>query len=570
MLKKSSSYVVILVVGLVIGYLFSGSRESTQSKSPENFVDQSSSYFSCAMHPEIRRENGGNCPLCGMELTSHETQKREMDGNTFQMTENALALANVETSKIGLQDLGGSTLKLSGIIMANEKTNAVQTTTFEGRIENLNIHSVGDYIKKGTQVGQIYSPEMYAAQDKLLTSATYKNTHQKLYDAARNTYGLWKMSDDQIEELIKTQKPIKIFPIVADVSGTVTEVLASEGKWYKEGDPLFKVSNFYTVWAAFEAYENQLPMLKVGQEITITSIAQPNKKYKSKISFIEPILSLSKRTVSVRATLINENGLLKPGMFVDGTVGVAGDDRVLTVPKSAVMWTGKRSLVYLKPDDDRPDFEMVEVILGSVVGKSYVVLEGLNPGDEVVTNGTFTVDAAAQLQGKKSMMNTHKPKEVAIEPLEGARKVIDFNQDFEFAFAAVIRKYIELKDALVASEATSASQAANELLESINNMEIEIQGNVIGELIKSIKTGARTISEIRNIEQQRTIFTSLSEKMVHIVSAFKNINQTIYIQFCPMADENKGAHWLSYDSEILNPYFGTKMLNCGSTVKTLP
>jgi len=250
----------------------------------------------------------------------------------------------------------------------------------------------------------MYSPDLYSAQDKLLTSASYKETHEKLFDAARNTLGVWKLTDAQIKEILKTGKPILNFPIVATVNGTVTEVLGAEGNWYAQGDPLFKVSNLYSVWAVFDAYENQLPMLAVGQDVHISSSAFNGRTYKAKIAFIDPVLHAEKRTVSVRATLINKEGLLKPGMFIEGSIETDNANQVLTVPKSAVLWTGKRSLVYVKPDPEQATFEMTEVTLGNALGNSYIILDGLTAGDEVVTNGTFTVDAAAQLQGKKSMM----------------------------------------------------------------------------------------------------------------------------------------------------------------------
>lgn len=157
----------------------------------------------------------------------------------------------------------------------------------------------------------------------------------------------------------------------------------------------------------FEAYENQLSMLKVGQEIIIESKAYPNKIFNAKISFIDPILNTKSRTVEVRANLQNPKDQLKPGMFVSGLVALSStsNEERIVVPESAVMWTGERSLVYVKTDPNEPIFEMREIALGNIAHGGYMVHSGLKNGEEIVTNGTFTVDAAAQLQGKKSMMN---------------------------------------------------------------------------------------------------------------------------------------------------------------------
>ncbi|MGB5369140.1 MAG: efflux RND transporter periplasmic adaptor subunit, partial [Flavobacteriaceae bacterium] len=184
-------------------------------------------------------------------------------------------------------------------------------------------------------------------------------------------------------------------------------ITVEAGDYVKQGSPLFKIANLNTVWAVFDAYENQVSLLKEGQNIEIVTKAYPNKKFDAKISFIDPVLNSAKRTISVRAVLDNAQGLLKPGMFVRGSTGVASEMKNgnIIIPESAVLWTGERSVVYLKTDPNDPTFEMREIILGDAIDGGYVVLSGLEIGEEIVTNGTFTVDAAAQLRGKKSMMN---------------------------------------------------------------------------------------------------------------------------------------------------------------------
>ncbi|CAN0604608.1 unnamed protein product, partial [Ectocarpus sp. 12 AP-2014] len=169
----------------------------------------------------------------------------------------------------------------------------------------------------------------------------------------------------------------------------------------------FKIANLGTVCAVFDAYENQVSLLKEGQNIEIVTKSYPAKKFDAKISFIDPILNSSTRTIEVRAVLNNPSGQLKPGMFVAGSLALASNkkDDTLVIPESAVLWTGERSVVYVKTNPNNPTFEMREIAIGDAVNGGYIVLSGLENGDEIVTNGTFTVDAAAQLKGKKSMMN---------------------------------------------------------------------------------------------------------------------------------------------------------------------
>lgn len=568
MIKKYGIYLGILALGLILGYFIFGNFDRHIEENHGITSSENKSMWTCAMHPQIMLPEEGDCPLCGMDMVSSEEGHTTAE-NQFQMSEQALALANIETTTVGMGGLENNTLTLSGKITANEKTNGVQTTIFDGRIEKLNVNYVGEYVKKGQQLGLIYSPELYLAQDKLLTSASYKDSHQKLYDAARNTLGLWKMTDAQIDKVLRTKKPMMNFPIYADVSGTVTEIMAAEGNWYDQGDPLYKVSNLYTVWAVFDAYENQLAVLKPGQDIKISSSAFKGQDLKAKISFIEPIVSNARRTVSVRVTLNNKEGFLKPGMFVNGQVQVARGEHVLTVPKSAVLWTGKRSLVYVKPNPNLPIFEMTEVTLGNALGSSYVIVDGLSNGDEVVTHGTFTVDAAAQLQGKNSMMTKRKDSHDGNKMIGDNSKSLHFDGDFGQKFAKVLHAYMALKDALVKADAQTSKLKSGSLLKELNAFEEGMLNEAIAVHIQKVKENTKVISETSDIKEQRDYFKPLSENMVAIASSLGDLDQPVYVQFCPMADGNKGATWLSFQDQVRNPYFGDMMLTCGSVTKII-
>ena len=561
--KKYGGYVAVLIAGLLLGYVFFG--ESTEDTAHSHDIGKTQLY-TCSMHPMVQQNETGSCPVCGMELVATYASDAALGDGQFQMTKNALALANIETTTVGVGNRDGNTLKLSGKITSNEQTNSVQTSIFDGRLEKLSVNYVGQYIKKGKQLGTMYSPDLYSAQDKLLTSASYKDSHEKLFAAARNTLGVWKLTDDQINDILRTKKPILNFPITATVNGTVTEVIGAEGNWYKQGDPLFKVSNLYTVWAVFDVYENQLPLLKVGQEVIISSDAFNGRTYTAKIAFIDPILDANRRTVSVRATLINKEGALKPGMFIEGNIAADMADQVMTVPKSAVMWTGKRSLVYLKPDPDMPVFEMTEVTLGNALGDSYVILEGLAPGDEVVTNGTFTVDAAAQLQGKKSMMGLNRINPI---PLGEGTKIMEENPDFREKFMYIVMLYDELKNALVASNAGKAKSDGKQLVSEVDQFEGLMLDGTLTSQLTSIKENSKKIAATDELKNQREAFKPLSAAMIIIANSLSDLDQPLYVQHCPMADNNKGADWLSFQENVQNPYYGDAMLTCGSVTMTI-
>lgn len=410
-----SVYIGLVAVGLVLGYfLFGNSAIKSTPKSdnhqPSEKEDSTTilQYWTCSMHPQIHKTESGNCPICGMELIPENVESDMTNKNQFKLTKTAMALANVEITTVGNLQSGENTLILSGKIEANEKTNKTQVAYFPARIEQLYINSTGEKIRQGELLAKVYSPDLISAQQELLTAASLKQSNPGLYRAVRNKLKSWKLSDKQIDKIEESGKTQDDFPIYATTSGTISQKLIEPGDYIQKGQPLFKIASLSEVWAVFDVYENQIGRLKIGQMLTIESKAYAGKTIKGKISFIEPTLNTSTRTLKVRVVLDNKNQEFKPGMFVKGKLqnrATSAHQKTLIIPKSAVLWTGKRSVVYVKPDSEKTVFELREVELGNDMGNSYQILSGLQKGDEIVTNGTFTVDAAAQLQGKSSMMD---------------------------------------------------------------------------------------------------------------------------------------------------------------------
>ncbi len=596
-MKKYIIYIAILAIGLVLGYVFFGgpAEGSLSTKDVSDMSDsdrEQSQMWTCSMHPQIMQPEPGDCPICGMDLIPAETGADGLAMNEIKMTENAMALANIQTTIVGNASAAdGNAMTLSGKIMPNEEANAVQASYFEGRIEKLNVNFTGEEVRKGQLLATIYAPSLVAAQQELLTAASMKESQPALYQAVRNKLKLWKLSESQINQIESSGKVRENFPIYATVSGTVSQKMAEEGDYVKQGQPILKVSNLSTVWAMFDAYENQISQLKEGQKITVTTNAYPNKEFEATVSFIDPILNTKSRTVSVRATLNNKEDILKPGMFVTAKVETSKENATqspITVPATAVLWTGERSLVYVKTNPNEPIFEMREVTLGTKNGDVYTIVDGLKNGEEVVTNGTFTVDAAAQLQGKKSMMNTQGGKtttgheghtgmgstisnEHSAKASHNTR--LEVSSKFKSQLKGVFDKYIELKDALVKDNAEAAKNSAGKLLKNISEVDMKLlkekeAHNHWMRLEKELKEAATPISKTDDIKKQREHFVPLSAHFINAVRTF-GIDQKVFVEFCPMANNDVGAYWLSEDEEIRNPYFGKEMLNCGSVMEEI-
>jgi len=591
-MKKYIIYIVILLIGLVLGsFLFGNS--ATDKATHDHEKEGNNQQWTCSMHPQIMQAEPGSCPICGMDLIPAETSAEGLATDQFKLTKNAMALANIQTTVIGNGAIKNSGTKLSGKIVENENNMAVQTAHFAGRIEKLYLNAVGDKINRGQLLARIYSPELYAAQQELLTAAALKESQPNLYKAVRGKLKLWKLSEKQINSIEASKKPIPNFPVYANVSGIVTERLVEEGNHVMEGDPLFKIANLSTVWANFDVYENQISLFKKGQEILITTNAYSNKEFKSKVSFIDPILNVNTRTVKLRAVLHNRDKLFKPGMFVEGTIKskTIDEKQALVIPSTAILWTGKRSVVYLKTNLNEPIFEMREITLGNQLGDAYEVLEGLNAGDEVVTNGAFTVDAAAQLQGKKSMMNKSGGKtttghegHLGIQTdsndntKEDTMVMVDkstINKEFKKQLGKVVASYILLKNALVEDNTNMAQKKAQQVKKSIEKVEMSLlKGDAHTSWMKLLKHINKNLSKVQNaqeIKSQRAAFLVLGKQLSDAIETFgiqTEKEQALYLEFCPMADNNNGGYWLSYDKEIKNPFFGKAMLTCGEVKAT--
>ncbi|WGK65317.1 efflux RND transporter periplasmic adaptor subunit [Croceiramulus getboli] len=582
-MNKNILYIIIAAfAGLLIGWLlFGGTRDAAMANKDtsdlsdhDHATEAQDQMWTCSMHPQIMQNEPGDCPICGMDLIPAEASAEGIAPNAIKMTENALALANIRTTRVGgsaLQD--DNTLSLSGKIQVNEEAKAVQSSYFEGRIERLHVNFEGQQVRQGQLLATLYAPNLIAAQQELLTAASLKESQPKLYQAVRNKLKLWKLSETQINTIEKSGTIKEYFPVYATVSGTVTDLLVAEGDYVNQGQPLVKLSNLNSVWAEFDAYESQIEQLEKGQQLQVTAQAYPNKTFDGTISFIDPVLNTQTRTVTVRAQLNNRDGLLKPGLFITGTLDVAQGDNTstLSIPASAVLWTGERSVVYVKTAPDTPVFEMREVVLGSRSGDQYTVISGLQEGEEIVTNGTFTVDAAAQLQGKRSMMNQNpgagNTRASAMDGIKGT--TLNLSQDAQKALLSSLQPYLQMKDAMVSGDDAAVSAFAKATQSALNT----VSGSALQAAVQPYWTQViamlKAIQASENLENQRTHFVVLNEHLVPLMKQVDKLNGALYVQRCPMANDNQGAIWLSAQNEIKNPYFGDAMLNCGSVIDTL-
>jgi Cu(I)/Ag(I) efflux system membrane fusion protein len=335
----------------------------------------------------------------------------------IQMTEEAMALAQVQTLVVG-GSKDSKEIQLTGKLQADERENASITAKFPGRIEKLFVTFTGEQIRSGQKLATIYSPELITAQKELLEAVKTKGTYPQLYQASKEKLASWKLSAAQIAEIERAGVVKEKWDILADQSGVVLQKNVALGDYVGMGSVLFTVTDLSKLWLRLDVYETDLPFVSLGDNIQFTVAGRPSETKQARVSFIDPLIDPNTRAASLRAEISNGGMLLKPEMFVTAKIsgGKSTAATELVVPRTAILWTGKRSIVYVKVSDSEvSSFEMREVTLGSRLGENYQITAGLQAGEEIVSQGAFAVDASAQLSGKKSMMSTsenqgEKPK----------------------------------------------------------------------------------------------------------------------------------------------------------------
>ena len=572
---------IMLLTGLFLGWLLfhsSGRRaysgDNRESAAGHVHSDEKATIWTCSMHPQVRSDKPGKCPICGMDLvplSSLTTSEEQLVPNALVMTEDARKLADIQTI-IVKRGSPEKSLYLQGKVQADERNINELTARFGGRIEKLFINFTGQHVRKGEKLATIYSPDLVTAQRELLEAVGYKESRPALYTAARGKLKLWDLSDKQISDIEKLGEPKLYFDINSPITGTVTMRHVALGDYIKEGNALFQVVDLTRVWALFDAYESDLPWIRKGDKAVFTIESLPGRTFYGKVAFIDPFINASTRVAKVRVELNNPELEIKPGMFINGTIQskIAGRSHYLLIPKSSVLWTGKRSVVYVKvPDRENPTFLYRQITLGPETGNFYIVQDGLTEGEEIVTNGTFKIDAAAQLQGLPSMMN---PEGGKTSTRENAPKT-NVSADFKMQLNKVYDSYIILKNAFVSSNEKNVKEAVDMLQDALGNVEMNLlAGNTMTQWMNLSEELNNTIRQIKasdNLKDQRKSFSLFNDSFYRVIGTFGLMGKTVYYQFCPMMDDNKGAYWLSETGDIRNPYYGDEMLTCGETRDTL-
>lgn len=576
-----------MAIGLLLGWIIFGrSNENQTDEHNHAAMADSETIWTCSMHPQIRKSESGDCPICGMDLIPLESTDGELDPMAVSMSPTAMQLAQIQTMVVN-KGKADKSIRLNGKVQADERLLSTQSSHIPGRIEKLSVNFTGEFITQGQVIAYVYSPELVTAQEELFEAKKIKESQPALFDAAKEKLKNWKLSEKQIDQIVASNKTIEQFPVLANVSGYVTKKMVNLGDYIKQGEALYEIADLSKVWVLFDVYESDMTWINKGDAVIYTVQSIPGKTFQGRISYIDPVIDPKTRVAKARLEATNKGLMLKPEMFATGTVEAKTNtgNASLTVPKTAVMWTGKRSVVYvMQMSAQGVSFIMREVTLGPELGESYVIEDGLQPGEEIAINGTFSIDAAAQLAGKPSMMNPEGGVAMTghnhggntnsnMEKMPVSSKKTTISEDAKKSLQPLFDNYFKLKIALASDDFEKAKASGVAMNNSLGKIDMNLfKGDAHSLWMQqstALKTVLQHIEHLGDIKAIREKFISISNLMIAIAESFEPNISPIYIQHCPMANSDKGADWLSQSKEIRNPYFGESMLTCGEVKKEI-
>jgi Cu(I)/Ag(I) efflux system membrane fusion protein/cobalt-zinc-cadmium efflux system membrane fusion protein len=403
--------------------------------------------YSCGMHPEIISDEPGLCPICEMNLTPIKNNNRKssgekkilywrapMDPNEIYDEPGKSKMGmdlvpvyddegsvqgfvtidpevqqnmNIKTDLVEIKKLS-SKVTTNGVLVKDETKEYIVTTKVAGWIEKLYVNYTGQAVRKGQKLMDIYSPQLVAAQQELLTALSYQNTANQsslksikqsgdelVSDAIRKLQ-LFDISENEINRLIKTKELKTYITLYAPNSGTVINKNVLEGEKIMAGSPLLRIANLTNLWLIADIYEYELSKIKLGSNAVIKFNFLPDKSYVGKISFIYPTIDASSRTAKVRIDVSNYSGELKPDMFANVVIEGIDLGEYPVIPEYAVIRSGEKNIVILALSDGK--FKPVQVKLGGYADGYYQVIEGLSEGNKIVTSSQFLIDSESNLR----------------------------------------------------------------------------------------------------------------------------------------------------------------------------
>lgn len=387
-----------------------------KAESQQHTRAQAQEVWTCPMHPDYTSDRPGDCPVCNMALV--KAPPDDMRGaadhpippGSVYIAPHKQQLIGVTYGEVTDEPLS-SVLRTVGKLTYDESKLSRVYAKFEGYIERVHVDFVGQLVKKGQPLLDVYSPELVATQQELLIAAKAKGALStiplreissnalSLYDSVRERLRLWDISDTQINEIERRGVPTKTLTLYSPISGFVVTRNALTGARITPETELYTIADQSTIWVLADVYEYEASKIRIGQPATITLSYFPGEMFHGRVSYINPQLDAMTRTLKVRIAIANPQFKLKPEMFANVQLRI-DYGRQLAVPEEAVLDSGMQQIVFVAHEGGY--FEPRTVQVGQRVNERYIILRGLKRGEKIVTSGNFLIDAESRL---KSALN---------------------------------------------------------------------------------------------------------------------------------------------------------------------
>lgn len=611
---------ILCLIAVVVGFVAGNQLQSphAQMQEEQEVSQDEPGVWTCSMHPQVEQPDFGQCPICFMDLILKEAGDDEEEPRKLVISEAARILAELETSPV-IVGPATKTLNLVGNIVPDETRSKAVTAWFDGRIDRLFVNYTGMPVTKHDHVAEIYSPELISAHQEIISA----RNRPDLLRAARQRLLRWGILPEQISEMESADEPFERLTIHTPISGVVVERNVYEGQYVSQGTQMFQIADLSNLWLIISAYESDSYWLRYGQKVDFSVEAFPGETFTGKVTFISPVLDINTRTVPVRVNIDNTDKMLKPGMFararlkvslnadgkamfpdlegkwispmhpeiVSDTPGscdvcgmalvpassvstLAGDIEPLLVPETAVLWTGRRSVVYKQVDGQTGSYKGVDVTLGPLVDGYYIVREGLKEGDLVVVNGNFKLDAELQIRARPSMM---LPQHEISEPTEECCSLTQapavsqagyeqWSDETLLAYQNLISETLNFSQNLADDKFEAAINNVTKAQESI--AEIDLPSDIKHEWMQISNKLSEDFKKIMQHTDIQSVREVLPEITLSLEKLFKHygqpLDEPVFLMHCPMAFNNQGGDWYQLTDQLANPYFGATMYRCGT------
>jgi Cu(I)/Ag(I) efflux system membrane fusion protein len=569
---KANKYIIFLFL-LLAGIACKESGHEEQHASGQTYT--------CPMHPQIVEPVPGTCPICFMDLVP--VSKGGDNAGELMLSESQMVLANIQTMTVQAGTSTNNTI-LTGRLVLDETQNELISSRAAGRVERLYIKETGQAVRKGQPLYELYSEELLTLQREYLLALEQQRQlgeqqprFASFLEAARKKLLLYGLTDAQINQLARSGNPEPRITFLAPASGVITDVAATEGQYVPEGGILYRLGDLSKIWVEAELYPQEAQSIRSGDPVQVEVQGFGTQAVPARISFISPEFRQGSQVVVMRAELPNPEGRYLPGM--QANVLVPRQSSLISIPNDAVIRSERGSHVWVHTGEGT--FKARPVELGEANFDSVAIRNGLSLGENVVTSGAYLLYSEHVLKkgGEPTAgMVVGKAVDLAQTSTEAyvEEEVKDFSGQTPNAFkqqlGAVLQEYLRLKNALVAGNTEASASAAAALATALGKTNDGLLEGEAGKFWLEKKAfllqHLEQSRQLSDIEAKRENFIYISQPIIKVAETF-GTPESLFIQYCPMANNDKGAYWLSSEQEIRNPYYGDAMLSCGEVVKEL-